>query len=86
MAEKPRPIDEWHEGHGDVLWWSWDEKEQRWLDESPYVGSPLDCGQTVELHTHRETGEAPASRIFVGGWPGYHTHWTPIPARPRAPD
>tara|TARA_R110002020_G_scaffold350445_9_gene563882 strand:+ start:4364 stop:4891 length:528 start_codon:yes stop_codon:yes gene_type:complete len=80
----PRPIDEWHEDHSDVLWWCWRDGE--WLGEAPYVGSPLDLGQTVECHTHRETGESPAARFSVGGWPGYHTHWTPLPAQPYAPE
>ncbi|WP_317386575.1 hypothetical protein [Tritonibacter scottomollicae] len=82
----PRPLNEWHEDHGDVVWWCWGWDGERWLDETPYVGSPLDTGQTVEVHTDREKGEAPAARIFVGGWPGYHTHWTPLPAQPHAPD
>lgn len=80
----PRTLDEWHEDRGDVLWWCWDGND--WLGEAPYVGTPLDLGHTVEVHTHRETGEAPAARIFVGGWPGYHTHWTPLPAQPYAPE
>ena len=52
-----RPESEWHEDHGDVLWWRFP------LDEPPYVGSPL----------HDD-------------WPGYHTHWTPLPGvvAPRA--
>lgn len=32
----PRPIDEWHEDYGDVLWWRFP------LEGPPYVGSPLD--------------------------------------------
>ncbi len=79
----PRPLDEWHEDDGDVLWWCWGWDGQCWLNEPPYVGSPLDCGQTVELHTQHEQ---PAARIFVGGWPGYHTHWTPLPVQPFAPN
>ena len=50
-----RPIDEWGEDMGDVLWWQFP------IVEPPYVGSPLDAE-----------------------WPGYHTHWTPIPI-PKEP-
>ena len=45
-----RPIEEWHEDFGFVLWWKFP------IEEPPYVGCPLD-----------------------EDWPGYHTHWTPIP-------
>lgn len=45
-----RPLSEWHEDEGPVLWWSFP------IEEAPYAGSPLDTD-----------------------WPGYHTHWTPIP-------
>lgn len=68
-----RPLSEWHEGIGPVLWWKFP------ITEAPYVGSPLDLGHTVELHTH-DSAEGPriAARTTIGGWPGYHTHWTPI--------
>jgi hypothetical protein len=49
-----------------------------WIGESPYVGSPNDVGCTVECHTYKHNGEKPAARFNVGGWPGYHTHWTKI--------
>lgn len=80
----PRPIEEWHEDHGDVLWWCW--RDGAWLGEAPYVGSPVDLGHTVECHTHTQNGDSPAARFMVGGWPGYHTHWTPLPVQPYAPD
>jgi hypothetical protein len=51
-----RPLLEWHEDRGDVLWWRFP------VEEPPYVGSPLDTD-----------------------WPGYHTHWTPLPLVPREP-
>lgn len=72
-----KPLDDWHEDCGDVLWWCWREGE--WLGEAPYCGSPLDLGHTVECITHAQNGEAPAARFTVGGWPGYHTHWSPVP-------
>lgn len=30
-----RPADEWHEDHGDALWWSFP------IEEPPYCGSPI---------------------------------------------
>lgn len=53
---EPHPLDDWHEGLGDVLWWRFP------VDEAPYVRSPLD-----------------------ENWPGYHTHWTPLPPIPGDP-
>lgn len=75
-----RPLAEWHEDIGDVLWWRFP------VEEAPYVGSPHCLGHTVELHTH-DTGEGPrlAARTTIGGWPGYHTHWTPLPVVPDEP-
>lgn len=92
---KARPLGEWHEDIGPVLWWKFP------LAEAPYVGSPLDCGQTVEIETRHYGAlglgeEAPPGlnvgvkfskmRIMVGGWPGYHTHWTPLPDPPEEPE
>lgn len=71
MATKARPIAEWHEDMGHKLWWALGE-DGKWLGEAPYVGSPLDCGMTVECHTQ---AAQPAARFDVGGWPGYHTHF-----------
>lgn len=31
-----RPLDDWHEGDGEVLWWKFP------IAEPPYLGSPLD--------------------------------------------
>lgn len=72
-----RPLEEWSEEHGDVLWWRFP------ITEAPYVGSPNDLGQPVQIRaaTFRNSAEL---RINVGGWPGYHTHWTPIPM-PKEP-
>lgn len=77
-----RPISEWHEDMGDKLWWRFP------LAEAPYVGSPMDLGKTVEVVTRyigkSEDGETcpvveRLTRYQVGGWPGYHTHFTDIP-------
>lgn len=84
-----RPIDEWGEDMGDMLWWKFP------IEEAPYVGTPLDCGYTVETEvvvrsrTHMDPHGKQRTLRFnrdVGGWPGYHTHFTPIktPLTPRS--
>jgi len=40
-----RPLEEWGEDYGDVLWWKFP------ICEPPYVGSPLDCNWSG-YHTH----------------------------------
>lgn len=40
-----RPLEEWHEDYGDVLWWKFP------IEEPPYVGSPLDANWP-DYHTH----------------------------------
>lgn len=75
MREIARPLDEWHDDMGDVLWWFFP------MTEAPYVGSPLCLGYTVEMHAYRGL----IARGEVGGWPGYHTHWTPLPPIPLEP-
>ncbi len=40
-----RPISEWHEDCGDVLWWTFP------IEEPPYCGSPLDS-DWPDYHTH----------------------------------
>lgn len=68
---KARPILEYDETMGSVLWWTFP------IMEPPYCGSPNDSGQTVEV-TLRAFGVDKLVRAHIGGWPGYHTHWTPI--------
>jgi hypothetical protein len=68
---KARPISEWNEDVGDALWWSFP------IMEPPYLGSPLTAGYTVEVSIAVVDG-GQTVRQLVGGWPGYHTHWTPI--------
>lgn len=40
-----RPIDDWHEDFGDVLWWRFP------VEEPPYCGTPLDSSWP-NYHTH----------------------------------
>lgn len=74
---RARPLAEWDESMGDVLWWKFP------ITEPPYVGSPLDLGYPVEVAV-RAHGVDKLVRVNIGGWPGYHTHWTPLPALPVA--
>lgn len=85
-AIKARPIDEYTEDMGPVLWWTFP------ITEAPYCGTPNDCGQTVEMRHYVMKEASPGNwvrdvktvRSDVGGWPGYHTHFTPIEV-PEAP-
>ncbi|WP_052087965.1 hypothetical protein [Paenibacillus wynnii] len=45
QLETARPIDEWHEDFGDVLWWTFP------IEEPPYCGTPLD-EDWPEYHKH----------------------------------
>ena len=45
VQEGARPIEEWNEDFGDVLWWKFP------IEEPPYVGSPLD-EKWNGYHTH----------------------------------
>lgn len=47
-----RPLEEWGEDDGDVLWWKFP------IEEPPYVGSPLDCNWSG-YHTHWTPIEVP---------------------------
>ena len=78
---EPKTLDEWSEDDGDVVWWCW--RDGDWLGEAAWIGTPLDLGQTVEIELRTNQGEFVHSHM-VGGWPGYHTHWTPHPERPAA--
>ena len=68
----PRPIAEYHEDMGSVLWWKFP------IEEPPYVGTPIDCPRVYAI----EVNKTKIGEHLVGGWPGYHTHFTiiPIPA------
>jgi len=74
-----RTLDEWNEDDGSVCWWALDENGQ-WLGEPAYIGSPLDLGRAYSLTIGDHEFVA-----TLGGWPGYHTHWTPHPAFPTPP-
>jgi hypothetical protein len=86
--ERARPLAEWHVDMGPVLWWRFP------VDEPPYVGTPLDRGHCLTLTEQRPAPHVDprgaarrhVSICFVGGWPGYHTHWTPMPPVPLPPD
>lgn len=82
IANGPFPASWWSEEDGDVLWWCW--RDGQWLAEAPYVGSPLCMGYTVELHAR--DAQHHMHRMHIGGWPGYHTHWTRLPPQPPAPE
>jgi hypothetical protein len=64
-----RPLAEWHEGIGPVLWWTF----------------PIDTGFPVEV-TIRDSVRDYTYTQMHGGWPGYHTHWTPIPLASLSPE
>lgn len=63
LDDKPKRFDDWHEGHGDVLWF------KHPISEPPYFGSPVCLGRTmvVEIMIGREHFELPAQQ--TGGWP-----------------
>lgn len=50
---KARPLIEWHEGVGEVLWWRFPVRE------APYVGSPLCDDWTENYYTHFTRFEIP---------------------------
>lgn len=70
---KPRPLCEWHEEMGDVLWWRFP------IEEPPYLGNPLDVGKTIRVVIDGTSDGPSGDTHQVGGWPGYHTHFTPLP-------
>ena len=63
-------LDQWEEANGDVLWWRFP------ITEPPYVGSPLDKGRLIALQIVGADEPFLQTKFEVGGWPGYHTHWT----------
>ncbi len=75
-----KTLDEWHEDIGPVVWWALDA-HGRWLGEPAYIGSPLDLGRSYEVLIADQS-----FIVTLGGWPGYHTHWTPHPDFPENPE
>ena len=79
-----RPFAEWHEDHGNVLWWHFP------ICEPPYVGGPLDIGFNVSATLHNQFGDVVGTTSGdVGGWPwatdvNPDLFWEPltIPERP----
>jgi hypothetical protein len=76
MTQCARPLSDWHEDFGPVLWWCFPVREP------PYVGTPLDAGLPVEVVIRDSVRDYTYTR-HVGGWPGHHTHWTPLPEPPE---
>lgn len=72
-----RPASEYHEDMGPVLWWKLP------ITEPPYVGSPNDLGYeavgTLDMSASDGTKITATARGDIGGWPGYHTHFSPLP-------
>ena len=73
-----RPLSEWHEDIGPVLWWRFP------VVEPPYVGTPLDRGRMVSVQIAGADEPFLRATLEVGGWLGVHTHWTPLPDPPTA--
>ncbi|WP_182422048.1 hypothetical protein [Aureimonas sp. ME7] len=44
-----RPIDEWHEDYGPVIWWAWENGQ--WMGEPAWIGTPNDS-DWPDYHTH----------------------------------
>lgn len=45
FLEIAKPLNEWHEDMGDVMWWF------KGMDEAPYIGHPI-CDDWPGYHTH----------------------------------
>jgi hypothetical protein len=59
-----RPLVDWHEGHGTVLWWRFP------IVEPPYVGSPLEDDWLPGYHTHWTRLDPPAPPAKTAPPPG----------------
>ena len=60
-----RPLEEWHEDYGTVLWWHLP------IQEPPYVGSGPGMGESYSDGTPTTCRE-----LQEEGW---LTHWSPLP-------
>lgn len=79
QVERARPFREWHEDHGDVLWWKLP------IMESPYCGSPLDLGRGMKVTVQIGFEEHEMPIAHTGGWPFSEDDepdlwWTPLPS------
>lgn len=77
MADAPRPFAEWHEDHGNVLWWRLP------VSEPPYCGTPLDLGRGFRVTFEIGVEDAVEMTGNTGGWPFTeedepHLWWTPL--------
>lgn len=50
-APEARPLDDWHEDHGPVVWWAWDSEGCAWMGEPAWIGAPGDS-DWPGYHTH----------------------------------
>ncbi|MDO7841119.1 hypothetical protein [Sphingomonas immobilis] len=86
MSTLPRPLEDWHEDCGDVLWWLWP------IEQAPWVGTPLDLGLAVSFDLTVQIGRdlyevEPKAVGDTGGWPWKEADdetlarlfWTPLP-------
>jgi hypothetical protein len=82
---RPRPFCDWHEDHGDVLWWRIP------ISEAPYLGSPVCLGRSCTATITVGFEEVFFSGRMIGGWPfdeadERHLWWTPLPDVQRIQD
>lgn len=82
--QAPRPLSEWSDDIGSVMWWRFP------VEEPPYIGTPNDLGFSCVIDVAFRTSalsddHTSEMKFMTGGWPGYHTHWTPLPDVPAAP-
>lgn len=68
-----RSLEEWTEEDGPVLWWKFP------VTEAPWVGTPHDLGLATRVLVDNVLKTPLDVEINIGGWPGYHTHWTRLP-------
>ncbi len=72
-----RPLAEWREEMGDVMWWWFNEDGQ--VAEAPWVGSPSDLGIATSITVQTALGAPQVHTVYIGGWADIYTHFTPLP-------
>ncbi len=88
---RPRPLAEWTECDGPVNWWRFPVDEPPYVGTPLDRGAELvvslpTMGHAVAVAPNEARPKTwqprkiryPGASFFFGGWPGYHTHWTPI--------